>query len=78
MFLKERAEGHLVEVLTLGDLINPIRTQFIGRLHCGEEMQDPESFSKANLVFPSGEPLPLCWVDVNFRTKHQEELSRAS
>lgn len=72
MFLKDTTAGHLVEVLSFSDLINPFHSHIIGRLHCGEEMQDPEKFSKSELVFPSGESLPLCWRDENFRDKYQE------
>ncbi len=67
MFLKQKKEGHLLEVLTLKDLVNPIHAEVIGRLHYGEEMQDAEKFAKDNLIFPSGEPLPRCWVDIHYR-----------
>ena len=66
MFLKEK-EGHLVEVLSLNDLFNPNHETVVGRLHFGEEMQDPEKFAKSDLVFPSGETLPQCWMDVHYR-----------
>jgi hypothetical protein len=62
MFLKQRLEGHLIEVADLQELINPLRKEVKGRLHFGEEMQDAESFQKADLVFPSGEALPRCWT----------------
>jgi hypothetical protein len=39
----------------------------VGRYHAGEELQDPESFAKAELVFCSDEPLPRCWTDVHYR-----------
>jgi hypothetical protein len=35
----------------------------------GQEEQDPETFMKQNLVFPSGENLPLCWLDANYRNR---------
>ena len=38
-----------------------------GRLHAGEEMQDAEAFLKADLLFPSGEPLPRCWLDSAYK-----------
>jgi hypothetical protein len=37
------------------------------RLHAGEELQDSEAFAKAELLFPSGEALPRCWVDAGYR-----------
>ncbi len=67
MFLKRKTDGHLVEVLGIKDLVNPNHKTVAGRLHYGEEMQDPETFPKADLMFPSGEPLPRCWVDIHYR-----------
>ena len=67
MFLKRKNDGHLVEVLGLNDLFNPNHKTVVGRLHYGEEMQDADSFAKTELVFPSGEGLPRCWVDIHYR-----------
>lgn len=67
MFLKQKTDGHLVEVLDLSSLHDPMQHVFSGRLHYGEEMQDPEPFEKNALCFPSGEELPRCWVDVHYR-----------
>jgi hypothetical protein len=36
-------------------------------MHNGEELQEPHHFSKAELTFPSGEALPRCWVDAQYR-----------
>lgn len=68
MFLQQKQEGHLLEVLDLDDLFNPRHLEVSGRLHYGEEMQEPEKFAKSNLVFPSGEALPKCWIDADYRT----------
>lgn len=73
MFLKQRKDGHLVEVLGLTDLVNPIHKHMIGRLHYGEEMQDPEKFLKTELMFPSGEALPQCWLDVHYRDQELQK-----
>lgn len=67
MFLKIKQDHHLVEILTMNDLINPLHQEVIGRLHYGEEPGEPEKFAKADLVFPSGEPLPRCWTDIHYR-----------
>ena len=67
MFMKHRESGKLVEVLSLRDLFNPLHESLIGRYHAGEELQDPERFAKADLVFCSGEGLPACWTDVHYR-----------
>jgi hypothetical protein len=69
MYLKRKTDGHLIEVLGLVDLSNPNHPHVVGRLHYGEEIQDAENFAKGDLVFPSGETLPRCWVDVHYRDK---------
>ena len=55
------------EHLNLNDLFNPNHTELVGRYNIGEELQDPEKFSKGDLEFLSGEPLPRCWIDVHYR-----------
>jgi hypothetical protein len=68
MFLKTRAtdSSSLVEVMDLQQLFDPFAKEVKGRFHAGEEMQDPEQFSKAGLLFPSGEDLPRCWLDPHY------------
>lgn len=73
MFLKERSSADLIEVLSLGDLFNPCCIDLVARSHHGEEMQEPEKFKKADLVFPSGEGLPRCWTDPDY---HEDEIRR--
>jgi hypothetical protein len=67
MFLKNKSNEDLVEVLTMKDLFDPFCKQLIGRYQHGEEEQDPEKFSKSDLCFLSGEPLPRCWLDAHYR-----------
>lgn len=67
MFLQERSTGHLVEVLALKDLTDPFNATLVGRYNIGEELPDPTKFTKDELVFPSGEPLPKCWLDPHYR-----------
>ncbi len=66
MFLKHVPTNDLVEVIDLPDVINPNSPTIRARSHAGEVIQRPENFLKTELVFPSGEPLPLCWVDVHY------------
>ena len=73
MFLKEKNSNDLVEVLDLKDLFDPFCSDLTGRYQRGEEPQDPERFKKNTLVFPSGEPLPTCWMDAHYR---DDELQR--
>ncbi|PVY70073.1 hypothetical protein C8D92_110104 [Tamilnaduibacter salinus] len=69
MLLAEKATGHLVEVLDLQGLFNPLEPTVRGCLHFGEEAQDPEPFDKSKLAFPSGEALPRCWTDAHYRDR---------
>jgi hypothetical protein len=70
MFLKIHHDDDtsLFEVLDIKQLFDPFSTTVNGRLHCGEEMQDPETYAKADLFFPSGEALPRCWVDPHYQS----------
>ncbi len=67
MYLKHKPSGDLVEVLDIASLTDPYRSKVAGRFHAGEELQDPANFNKAELIFPSGEPLPRCWIDPLYR-----------
>ena len=67
MFLMQKNSEKLVEVLSLTDLFNPNHTEIVGRFHAGEEMQEAEKFAKEQMKFPSGEPLPQCWLDSGYR-----------
>lgn len=73
MLLKEKSSGHMVDVLSMMDLINLNRDEIVGRYQEGEDVQDPMKFSKDNLVFLSGENLPRCWTDPHYR---DDELAR--
>lgn len=68
MLLKDQQTGGLVKITQVEDLPNPIRGQVEGRLQAGEEEQPPEMFEKSRLIFPSGESLPQCWTDANYRS----------
>ncbi|MBD2460879.1 acetyltransferase [Oscillatoria sp. FACHB-1407] len=67
MLLQDKQSGSLVEVLDVADLVNPSTGQIQGRIQAGQEEQDPEDIAKEQLVFPSGEELPRCWVDQNYQ-----------
>jgi len=67
MFLKEKGTNHLVEVLALQGLFDPFQNWISGCYHYGEEAQEPEKIGKETLIFPSGEPLPQCWLDPHYR-----------
>lgn len=66
MFLKHEPTGDLIEVIDLPDVINPNSPTIRARSHSGDIIQRPENFLKTELVFPSGESLPLCWRDAHY------------
>lgn len=78
MFLMQKRTHILVEVLSMEDLLDPFVESVLARSHAGEEMQDPERFVKAELIFPSGEELPRYWVDPDYRGLHMAQPSTAS
>ena len=63
----------MVEVLSVGDLVDLFKDEVVGRYQYGEEVQDPEKFKKSDLMFLSGESLPRCWTDPHYR---DDELIR--
>ncbi len=67
MFLKQKSSGDLVEVLELQNLYDPFKVEILAKCHAGQEMQDPEMFVKSELIFPSGESLPRCWLDSDYK-----------
>ena len=69
MFVADKSNGHLIEVLDTTSLFDPHVSSIEGRLHYGEERQEPELYPKADLAFPSGEALPVCWTDPEYRRR---------
>ena len=67
MYVKDKKSGDLVEVLDVKALADPCQDTIRGRFHVGEELQDPMEFTKADLIFPSEESLPKCWIDPNYK-----------
>lgn len=67
MLLQETQTGSLIEVVDIQDLINPMQSSIQAQVQRGQEEQSPEPFAKQDLVFPSGEQLPRCWLDPDYR-----------
>jgi len=67
MYLKDRNNGDLIEVLDMAALFDPNSSEVRGRYHAGEEMQEEMPFAKQGLIFPSGEDLPKCWLDPSYK-----------
>ena len=69
MYLKDKTSGDAVEITDLAALFDPCAEKVRGRFHAGEEMQEEDAFAKAALIFPSGESLPVCWTDPDYRNR---------
>ncbi len=67
MFLRNKSTGDLVEVLDLTALMDPNQENINVTFHAGEERGDPVDTQKSTLTFPSGEALPVCWLDPHYR-----------
>ncbi|ELS00792.1 hypothetical protein Xen7305DRAFT_00004930 [Xenococcus sp. PCC 7305] len=73
MFLKQKSSGNLVEILEPPNLYDPFKVEILAKCHAGQEMQDPEMFVKSELIFPSGESLPQCWLDPDYKHLFHKE-----
>lgn len=67
MYLKRRCSKELIDVPGIETLIDPMEPSIIGRSQAGEEEQPHSEYLKSELVFPSSEPLPICWTDPAYR-----------
>ncbi|MBD1915120.1 MULTISPECIES: acetyltransferase [Cyanophyceae] len=70
MFVKDTQDQTLIKVLDVTDLINPQNNQIQGQQQAGEEEQPPQSYEKSRLQFPSGEALPECWTNPDYKLQH--------
>ena len=69
MLLKSTKEDGLVQISEIEELIDPFKDKVTGQIQAGQNEQPPEAFSKKDLVFPSGESLPVCWLDSNYQSE---------
>jgi hypothetical protein len=67
IFLQTKNYSELIKITDLETLFNPLHNKIDGRIQEGEEKQDIQPFPKQNLTFASGEDLPRCWIDPNYR-----------
>ncbi|MDX2099735.1 MAG: acetyltransferase [Leptolyngbyaceae cyanobacterium bins.59] len=68
MLLKDKTTDTLVEILDITALINPVEANVTAQDQAGQEEQNPQSYLKQQLQFPSGEALPRCWVDAEYQS----------
>jgi len=66
MLMRDSKSNNLIKMDGVEDLMNPFKTKISGRSQSGEEEQDKATYTKEELVFPSGEPLPRCWMDPEY------------
>ncbi|MBH8551195.1 acetyltransferase [Nostocaceae cyanobacterium CENA357] len=67
MFLQLKGTEDLVKVLDIQELLDPNNDIVHAQDQEGQEEQESDTFKKENLVFPSGEGLPRCWLDANYK-----------
>jgi hypothetical protein len=67
MLLKDKETDNLIEILDIEALFNPTTQSVPGQIQAGQEEQNPASFEKQSLKFPSGENLPRCWIDADYQ-----------
>ncbi|MBR8837749.1 MAG: acetyltransferase [Stigonema ocellatum SAG 48.90 = DSM 106950] len=67
MLLQIKDNGELVKIADILELINPNTDTVQAKEQQGQEEQQPDSYKKEALVFPSGESLPRCWIDANYK-----------
>lgn len=75
MFLKHKQTGELLEVLNVESLYNPCQDNIVAQSHEGQEMQEPDTFIKTELIFPSGEGLPQCWLNPNYQEQTAKQMA---
>ena len=68
MLLKSKKEESLIQISEIDELIDPFKDKVSGQIQAGQNEQPPEPFDKKDLVFPSGESLPQCWMDSNYKS----------
>lgn len=67
MLLQDKKTGNLVAIMDVQSLIDPSQMEIAIQVQAGQEEQEPEQNQKNNLIFPSGENLPRCWLDANYK-----------
>jgi hypothetical protein len=76
MFLIHKPTKTLIEIQSIEQLFNPCQTEVTGIMHAGEELQDSDTYLKSEMIFPSGEVLPRCWLDLHYRETKSENTSQ--
>ncbi|MTJ54254.1 acetyltransferase [Anabaena sp. UHCC 0253] len=67
MFLQIKNSQDLVKIVNIQELLDPNSEIVHGQDQEGQEEQETDIYQKEELVFPSGEKLPRCWLDAHYR-----------
>ena len=69
MFLQIKDSRDLVKIVDVQELFDPNIETVHAQDQQGQEEQETDIYQKEELVFPSGEKLPRCWLDAKFRER---------
>ncbi|MTJ06486.1 acetyltransferase [Anabaena sp. UHCC 0204] len=67
MFLQIKNSQDLVKIVDIQELFDPNSEIVHGQDQEGQEEQETDIYQKEEIVFPSGEKLPRCWLDAHYR-----------
>jgi len=67
MFLRQMTSSELIEAIDVMSIVNPSCSTFVARTYLNDEMADVKRYNKQEMMFPSGEPLPRCWLEPGYR-----------
>ena len=67
MFLQIKDSRDLVKIVDVQELFDPNIETVHAQDQQGQEEQETDIYKKEELVFPSGEKLPLCWLNAHYR-----------
>ena len=70
MFLQIKDSRDLVKIVDVQELFDPNIETVHAQDQQGQEEQETDIYKKEELVFPSGEKLPLCWLNAHYRMAH--------
>ena len=69
MFLQIKDSRDLVKIVDIQELLEPTIKTVHAQEQEGQEEQETDIYQKVELVFPSGEKLPRCWLDAHYRER---------
>jgi hypothetical protein len=58
-----------VKIVDIQELLDPTIKTVHAQEQEGQEEQETDIYQKVELVFPSGEKLPRCWLDAHYRER---------